>query len=69
MGRSASGRQPISRSVAYQPFEDDGDKFPVTVAAGVATVEGEDVDVSAFIKVADDHLYKAKREGRNRVIG
>jgi len=38
-------------------------------AASLATVEGEDIDVTAFIKTADDNLYKAKREGRNRVIG
>jgi diguanylate cyclase (GGDEF)-like protein len=59
----------IRRLVADNPFEYEGDKFPVTVSVGVACVEGEDVDVSAFIKIADDNLYRAKREGRNRVIG
>ena len=52
-----------------EPFEYEGDTFPVTVSVGVATVEGEDIDVSAFIKQVDDLLYRAKREGRNRVVG
>ena len=59
----------IRKIVGDQPFEYEGDTFPVTVSVGVTTVEGEDIDVSAFIKQADDFLYRAKREGRNRVIG
>ncbi len=50
-------------------FEYEGDTFPVTISVGVATIEGEDVDVSSFIKRADDLLFRAKREGRNRVLG
>jgi two-component system, cell cycle response regulator len=59
----------IRRLVADDPFEYEGDRFPVTISVGVATVEGEDVDTTAFIKMADDNLYRAKREGRNKVIG
>jgi diguanylate cyclase (GGDEF)-like protein len=59
----------VRRIVGDQPFEYEGDTFPVTISVGVATVEGEDIDVSTFIKQADDLLYRAKREGRNRVIG
>jgi diguanylate cyclase (GGDEF)-like protein len=67
-GARTFGEQ-IRRIVAETPFEYEGDSFPVTVSVGVACVEGEDVDVSSFIKIADDHLYRAKREGRNRVVG
>jgi diguanylate cyclase (GGDEF)-like protein len=67
-GARTFGEQ-VRRLVADQPFEYEGDKFPVTVSVGVACVEGEDIDVSAFIKTADDFLYRAKREGRNKVIG
>jgi len=67
-GARTFGEQ-IRRLVADQPFEYEGDTFEVTVSVGVATVEGEDIDVAAFIKTADDLLYRAKREGRNRVIG
>ena len=35
----------------------------------VSTFDGEDLDATSFIKMADDNLYRAKREGRNRVIG
>jgi len=67
-GARTFGEQ-VRRLVSDQPFEYEGDTFPVTVSVGVACVEGEDVDVVAFIKLADDNLYRAKREGRNRVIG
>jgi diguanylate cyclase (GGDEF)-like protein len=59
----------IRRMVADDPFEYEGDKFPVTVSVGIATLEGQDMEVMSFIKLADDNLYRAKREGRNRVIG
>jgi diguanylate cyclase (GGDEF)-like protein len=55
--------------VADELFEYEGDKFQVTISVGVATTEGQDIDTAAFIKMADDNLYRAKREGRNRVIG
>jgi two-component system, cell cycle response regulator len=67
-GAMAFGEQ-IRRLVGDEAFEYEGDRFPVTVSVGVATVEGEDIDATAFIKMADDNLYRAKREGRNRVIG
>ena len=67
-GARTFGEQ-IRRLVGDQPFEYEGDTFPVTVSVGVACVEGEDVDVTQFIKIADDNLYRAKREGRNRVVG
>ncbi len=47
----------VRRLVCDLPFEYEGDTFAVTVSVGVATVEGEDVDVSAMIKIADDNLY------------
>jgi diguanylate cyclase (GGDEF)-like protein len=59
----------IRRLVADDPFEYEGDSFPVTISVGICTLEGQDMETSAFIKLADDNLYRAKREGRNRVIG
>ena len=59
----------IRRLVSDEPFEYEGDSFNVTISVGVATIEGVDVEPMNFIKVADDNLYRAKREGRNKVIG
>jgi diguanylate cyclase (GGDEF)-like protein len=55
--------------VADEQFEYEGDKFTVTISIGIATTEGQDIDTASFIKMADDNLYRAKREGRNRVVG
>jgi two-component system, cell cycle response regulator len=59
----------IRQIVCAEPFEYEGDSFGITVSVGVATLNGESVEPAAFIKLADDNLYRAKRAGRNRVIG
>jgi diguanylate cyclase (GGDEF)-like protein len=66
----------IRRLVCDEAFEYEGDRFNVTISIGVATLEGqyletlpEDDRGLAFIKLADDNLYRAKREGRNKVVG
>jgi diguanylate cyclase (GGDEF)-like protein len=58
----------LRKLVASEPFDFEGDRIPVTISVGVGTVD-EEVATEAFIKVADDNLYKAKRSGRDRVVG
>ncbi|HKA90525.1 MAG TPA: GGDEF domain-containing protein [Haliangiales bacterium] len=59
----------LRQIVAREPFEFEGDKLPVTISVGVATVEGKPTDLQSFIKEADENLYRAKRNGRNQVVG
>ena len=40
----------------------------VTVSVGVAVADDHDSDVKRLLADADDALYRAKREGRNRVV-
>jgi diguanylate cyclase (GGDEF)-like protein len=54
--------------VGDQPFDYEGEAIKVTVSVGVATFDGGDIDAMQFIKIADDNLFRAKREGRNRVV-
>ena len=41
---------------------------PITISAGVAMIVDQLVDAAAALQRADDALYRAKREGRNRVV-
>ncbi|MEI2806718.1 MAG: diguanylate cyclase [Albidovulum sp.] len=59
----------IRKSVAGRPFNaGPGCHLPVTMSAGVASLSGIDDRVDSILKRADQALYRAKREGRNRVI-
>ena len=40
----------------------------ITVSAGVAVLESEKLDAAELFSLADKALYKAKDEGRNRVV-
>ena len=58
----------LRRSVADQPFEFEGDRYPVTISVGVAAlIPGRDATAADLLAEADARLYHAKRTGRNRV--
>jgi diguanylate cyclase (GGDEF)-like protein len=49
-------------------FEAGGQRFAVTASIGVAERTADEDSLAGLLKRSDDALYKAKREGRNRVI-
>ncbi|MGX7705502.1 GGDEF domain-containing protein [Methylobacterium sp. Gmos1] len=56
----------IRTAIARLPSLVDGHAVPVTVSAGVATWNPGEVAAS-LVQRADNALYRAKRQGRNRV--
>jgi two-component system, cell cycle response regulator len=59
----------VRKLVEGFPFSFEGKTMRVTVSVGVADLTADMLDPWQFIKVADQNLYKAKRAGRNRVVG
>jgi diguanylate cyclase (GGDEF)-like protein len=49
-------------------FSFDDEDIPVTISLGVVSLQGNDWDLHAFIRMADERLYDAKRGGRNQVV-
>ncbi|MDD9911383.1 MAG: PleD family two-component system response regulator [Ahrensia sp.] len=46
----------------------DGAEISITVSAGIASIEGRFDTLSSMLKRADEALYNAKRNGRNKVV-
>jgi two-component system cell cycle response regulator len=42
--------------------------IPVTISIGIAALRGADDNAAGVLKRADQALYRAKRDGRNRVV-
>ena len=59
----------IRRAIEAQSFRDEeGDAtHNVTVSIGVSSYPADTKKMNELIKMADDALYTAKREGKNRV--
>jgi diguanylate cyclase (GGDEF)-like protein len=56
-------------AVSTHPFGFESRRYNVTISLGVASAQGdEEIEPHQLIKQADERLYKAKREGRNRVV-
>jgi diguanylate cyclase (GGDEF)-like protein len=60
--REATGRLTM-------PHSDTNEGNRITVSLGGATLQpGTHESAAELLKAADDHLYRAKKEGRNRVV-
>lgn len=60
----------IRKTVAAKPFTYKNQNIKLTSSFGVCTLENGNIkDYEELINCADQNLYKAKKNGRNRVIG
>jgi two-component system, cell cycle response regulator len=59
----------LRKMISMRPFNAGAKAgpLPITVSIGVAAFDGGEDRMEALLKRADEALYKAKREGRNRV--
>jgi diguanylate cyclase (GGDEF)-like protein len=59
----------LRRMIGRQPFAIDGQDVVVTMSSGVACTHGEpEIGGAELIGRADDALYEAKRQGKDRVV-
>ena len=58
----------LRRSIRDTPLSWDGQLVHVTVSLGVAHTETVSADLDELYAAADAALYRAKRQGRNRVV-
>jgi two-component system, cell cycle response regulator len=60
----------LRRRIAAEPFAIDQGKrsIAVTLSIGIAALRGKDDNAASLLKRADQALYRAKRDGRNRVV-
>ena len=70
MAVAAMVAERLRRKVASEPFSIQGGagQLTVTLSIGIAAFGGPGDDVAAMLKRADQALYRAKRDGRNRVV-
>jgi len=59
----------LRRRIAAEPFaiEQGARRVEVTISIGIATL-GREEGAATLVKRADQALYRAKRDGRNRVV-
>jgi len=60
----------LRRRIASEPFtlSHGGNSVEVTISIGIATLDAADDSAGSILKRADQALYRAKRDGRNRVV-
>ena len=70
MAVAAMVAERLRRRIAAEPFPiaQGSRQIPVTISIGIAGLRGKDDTAPNLIKRADQALYRAKRDGRNRVV-
>jgi two-component system cell cycle response regulator len=70
MAVAAMVAERLRRRIAADPFAiAQGTRhIPVTISIGIAGLRGKEDTAARLLKRADEALYRAKRDGRNRVV-
>jgi two-component system cell cycle response regulator len=70
MAVAAMVAERLRRRIAAEPFAiNQGQRsIPVTLSIGIASLRGQNDNAASLLKRADQALYRAKRDGRNRVV-
>lgn len=68
LAQAMQGIERVRKAIAEHHFNWDDKRIPVTISAGVAQLRAADPDVEKWIARADEALYLAKEQGRNRAI-
>jgi two-component system, cell cycle response regulator len=70
MAVAAMVAERLRRRIAADPFAvAQGTRhIPVTISIGIAGLRGKEDTAASLLKRADEALYRAKRDGRNRVV-
>ena len=69
LARAMQVGERLRACIAADPFQLNSDtQLRVTASVGIATLERSDDTPETLFKRADNALYSAKREGRNRVV-
>ncbi len=60
----------LRRAIAGEPFAVDkgAARIDVTISIGLSTLESKGEPIADVLKRADKALYRAKHDGRNRVV-
>lgn len=61
-------RQRIAENPLILPGNQSNIETKITVSVGVASLADEVSDANSLVNLADENLYRAKQEGRNRVV-
>jgi two-component system, cell cycle response regulator len=70
MAVAAMVAERLRRRIAAGPFAitQGAQTIPVTISIGIAALRGKDDSAASLLKRADQALYRAKHDGRNRVV-
>ena len=70
MAVAAMVAERLRRRIAAEPFaiQQGASIVPVTISIGIAALRDKDDTAASVLKRADQALYRAKRDGRNRVV-
>jgi two-component system, cell cycle response regulator len=70
MAVAAMVAERLRRRIAGEPFAiaQGARAIPVTISIGIAALRGREDTAASILKRADQALYRAKRDGRNRVV-
>lgn len=66
-GEALTAAERVRRLIELRTFVHHGRELRITISMGISHFPDEGTDLESLIKIADERLYGAKREGKNRI--